>query len=173
MHRRLAAFPALALALGLGLFAASPAQSGQDHEIRTANEQESEYSSAAWAYLLEIRSRGGKVLQAIQSMQDGSSSNDDLRKAMSHAKLAENASYQDDYLGRVDGVVPSSFASSHRQIVEVHRLFQASMDEFLKYWEDSNVEHIGHATAIYKQCFRRLGNATVSLDAKLEMFKAD
>lgn len=158
----------LAVVFGFGLVCASPALSVESPGTRTITAQEKAFLGPALSYLDEANSLGKKVALAMNGANDGSSTLGDIRDAIKRAKFVENASYRGDYLDKIKGSTPASFANEQQQIAETHQLFQAAMKEYLEYWKDSNPAHIASGSATFKRCVATMNSAIQATNAKMK-----
>jgi hypothetical protein len=138
--------------------AAKPAKAANPNG--SISEAERNYLGAAGSYLMEGNEQGTVVAKAMAGASNGSSTLPEIRDAISSAKHIENVGYLGDYKARINGNIPRTQTKVAADIDETHRLFQASMDEFLEYWKDQNLAHLDSGGATFKRCVL-LMNATI------------
>src|ERR1019366_821384 len=125
------------------LLAFSGALFAQNAKVQTpVTEAQRTFVGASTSYLSTANEQGTRVATSMAGASDGSSTLSDIKSPLSVARRVESVGYEDDYLKRIGGKVPTGFAAIGKNIDETHRLFQAAMSEYLEYWNDKNPAHI-------------------------------
>jgi hypothetical protein len=124
-------------AIFFGAVAAAAASPSKD-DIRVA---------ASVSYLRSAYKEAEAVASAMAGLQDGSTTLGEVRDQTS--KLSESPS--------------EKLSKAAAQIDETHRLFHASMAEYLEYWNDSNPAHLASGNATFKKFSKVIAAATQSL----------
>jgi len=115
------------------------------------SEQEKTYISSAGGYLKTQNEQGMKVATAMNGLNRGTSTLDDVREAIKNARFVTNAGWYGDYLRNGKLVVPTSFQKIDQKIHESHNLREKAYDEYLKYWKDGKIYHIESGNRIFKK----------------------
>lgn len=129
------------------------------------SEQEKIYISSAGGYLKTQNDQGIRVATTMNGLNTGTSTLDDVREAIKHARFVTNAGWHGDYLRNGKLVVPSIFQKTDKTIRESHNLREKAYDEYLKYWKDGKTHHIEAGNRIFKK------SETVAQEATKELTK--
>lgn len=115
------------------------------------SEQEKIYISAAGGYLKTQNEQGMRVATTMNGLNTGTSTLDDVREAIKHARFVTNAGWHGDYLRNGKLVVPSIFQKTDKTIRKSHNLREKAYDEYSKYWKDGKTHHIEEGHRIFKK----------------------
>lgn len=120
-----------------------------DTSKRKITNEEKVFFGAAGAYLKTANDQGSRVARAMAGASTGKSTLGDIEAAVKRAVTVENAGYFGDYQMKVGKKIPALFAENAKDIDEAHRLFQAAMKEYLRFFSDHDTARITSAEAVF------------------------
>lgn len=130
------------------------------------NADERQYFAIAGAYLKTANEQGMKVAKTMAGASTGESTLIDIEKAVSRASFVENAGYSGDYQSKVK-TIPSLFRDDAKAIEEVHRLFQAAMTEYKKFFKTQSLAYIPSGQAAFKRCAALMNKTIEEMTKKM------
>ncbi len=128
---------------------------------------EKNYLRAAYSYLRSFADEGEKLSDTMINVGTGEVTLSEAKEAIKHTQTIENASFSNTYHLVA---VPKDFSAVDKKILKVHQLQNSGLTEVLRYYKDSNVEHIEKGSPIWKSSIllanESLKDLTKALDAK-------
>ena len=87
---------------------------------------------------------------------------------MTNARRVDAAGYNGDYLERINGQIPEEFTELGSKVEETHRLFQAALNEYLKYWDDEMLAHLESGSRTFKQSVLLTNEAIADITREMQ-----
>jgi len=125
------------------------------------------YIGAAGSYLKTANEEGTHIAQTMAGLNDGSSTLNDVRNALTSAKQIEGVGFA-DYLDHTNGHIPAELNSLAKDVDETHRLFGDATNEFLEYWTDQNTAHIFSGQRTMERCVKLMNSTISSMTSALQ-----
>lgn len=136
---------------------------------------EKKYCGAAFGYLKTVNEQDLSIAKVMAGASTGESTLGDIKEAIKFARSVEDAGYFGDYQS---ATALEIFSDIHTKIQSCKKLHDSAFDEYLAYWNDSNVAHIESGTTTLKRAIvvtdECIHDLTVTLDtlARHRMTKA-
>lgn len=134
--------------------------------------EERAYLEASGRYLNVHFENCKSASLTMAGASDGSTSLNDVRRALQQSRSKINESWEKDFLP-VSKNVPQRFADVDKKLRRVHALQEDAFLELLEYWKDERLSHITNGSSMFKQALLECDSAIKDLTKILDGFGSE